>query len=339
MRVLIVKISSLGDLIHSFPALTDAATARPEITFDWLVDQSFAEVPAWHPAVQDTISLNLRHWKKQPRVAWKNGEFGAFIRCLRQHQYDLIIDAQGLLKSALPAALARGPVIGYDRHSIREPAACIGYQQRYTVSREWHAIQRIRSLYAQALNYPLSTEPANYGLNIARKVKPQRPKIMLLHGSSWPNKVWPLAYWVEFARLASTVGEIVIPGHTAEEQHRAHQIAQLAGTGQVLPPLSLNAMAEQIATSSGIVGQDSGLAHLAAAMQIPAVTLYGPTQVGLSGAIGKYQVNQSSQFQCAPCMQRTCGYTGKAPVYPACFAELTPKRVWQQLQQQMAKIA
>ena len=339
MRILIVKLSSLGDLIHTFPALTDAAAAVPQAQFDWLVDQSFAEVPVWHSAVNQVISLDLREWRKQPRAAWQSGAFRTFVRRLRRHPYDLIIDAQGLLKSALPAALARGPVVGYDRHSIREVIACIGYRQRYAVSRDWHAIQRIRSLFAQALGYPLGTEPADYGLSLCRATLPQSPNIMLLHGASWSNKVWPVAYWVELARLASTLGEVVVPGHTPGEQVRAQQIVDGAGTGRILPPLALDDMAKQIATSTAVVGLDSGLAHLAAALQVPAVTLYGPTEVGLSGAIGKHQCNLASQFSCAPCMRRTCHYTGESAVFPACFAELTPAQVWQQLQQQMANAA
>ncbi len=338
MRVLIVKMSSLGDLIHTFPALTEAAAAVPQAQFDWLVDQSFAEVPAWHPAVRDIIRLNLRQWRKQPRLAWQSGAIGAFVRRLRRQPYDLIIDAQGLVKSALPAALARGPVVGYDRHSIRESVACIGYQQRYAVSRDWHAIRRIRSLFAQALDYPLGVEPADYGLRIQRTTSSQHRKIMLLHGASWSNKVWPVTYWAELARLAATVAEIVIPGHTAEEQARAQQIVQLAGTGRILPPLGLNDMAEQIATSTAVVGLDSGLAHLAAALQIPAVTLYGPTEIGLSGAMGTHQTNLASSFACAPCMRRTCHYTDESAVFPACFAEITPADVWQQLQQPMANV-
>ena len=339
MRILIVKLSSLGDLIHTFPALTDAAEAVPQAQFDWLVDHSFAEVPAWHPAVNQVISLNLRQWRKQPRAAWQSGAFRAFVRRLRDQPYDLIIDAQGLLKSVLPAALARGPVVGYDRHSIREAIACLGYRQRYAVSRDWHAIRRIRSLFAQALGYVKRADsPPDYGLRIRRVNALPSPHIMLLHGASWSNKVWPVAYWIELARLASTLGEVLIPGHTAVEQVRAQQIMEGAGTGRILPPLALDDMADYIATSTAVVGLDSGLAHLAAALQVPAVTLYGPTEVGLSGAMGKYQSNLAVQFACAPCMRRTCHYTGESAVFPACFATLTPVQVWQQLQQQIANV-
>ncbi|MBT8428358.1 MAG: lipopolysaccharide heptosyltransferase 1, partial [Gammaproteobacteria bacterium] len=114
MRVLLVKTSSLGDLIHSFPAISDAGRALPGIRFDWLVEKSFAEVPAWHPAVAEVIPIALRRWRRDWRKVWRSGELKAFRARLRETRYDLVLDAQGLIKSALPAFLARGPRAGLD---------------------------------------------------------------------------------------------------------------------------------------------------------------------------------------------------------------------------------
>lgn len=327
MRILIVKLTSLGDLIHTFPALTDAAAALPQARIDWLVDHSLAGVPGWHPAVVRTRSVQLRQWQTRQVIR--------SLRHLRRLRYDLIIDAQGLIKSALTARLVHGPVAGYDRHSIREPLASHAYQQRYAVSRDWHAIRRIRHLFAQALGYPVPETQPDYGLTEYPTVATSE-HILLLHGASWSNKWWPTDYWVQLIRLIGSEAPVLLPGHTLQEQARAQQIVQQAGSGQVLPPLSLDALYQQIAACRGVVGLDSGLAHLAAALAVPAVTLYGPTQVSLSGAIGPYQTNLCSDFACAPCLRRTCHYTGPATVQPACFAPLTPGRVWQQLQHQMA---
>ncbi|MEM6405666.1 MAG: lipopolysaccharide heptosyltransferase I [Pseudomonadota bacterium] len=334
MRILIVKLSSLGDLIHTFPALTDAAAALPQARFDWIVDHSFREVPPWHPAVAQTHTLPLRQWRKHRQFA----KIVRSARTLRGLTYDLIIDAQGLVKSALVARLVNGPTAGYDQQSIREPLASRSYQARYAVSRDWHAIRRIRSLFAQTLGYPIPDTSPDYGLT-ARKAAVASDHILLLHGASWSNKLWPTAYWVELIRLIGSDAQVLLPGHTPEEQARAHQIVQQAGRGQVLPALGLDALYQQIAACRAVVGLDSGLAHLAAALHIPAVTLYGPTQVSLSGAIGPYQHNLHSDFACAPCLRRTCDYTGPATVQPACFAELTPARVWQQLQHNIASSA
>ncbi len=331
MRILIVKLSSLGDLIHTFPALTDAATALPQARFDWVVDRSFAVVPTWHPAVTQTWSVPLRQWRQHRQL----GNIFRSVRALRGPGYDLIIDAQGLIKSAWIARLAHGPVAGYDRHSIRESVASRHYQRQYPVPRDWHAIRRIRHLFAQALGYSTPDTPPDYGLS-TRHTTATSNHILLLHGASWPNKVWPTPYWVELIRLIGSDAQVLLPSYTPQEQQRAHQIVRQAGHGQVLPPLELDALYPQIAACRGIVGLDSGLAHLAAALNIPAVTLYGPTQVSLSGAIGQYQYNLQSGFACAPCLRRTCNYTGPATVHPACFAELTPAQVWRQLQHRMA---
>ena len=101
MRILLIKTSSLGDVIHALPAVTDAARAIPGIRFDWVVEESFAEIPAWHPAVDRVIPVALRRWRKAPFSAWFGGEWHRFRQSLRAERYDAVIDAQGLLKSAL----------------------------------------------------------------------------------------------------------------------------------------------------------------------------------------------------------------------------------------------
>ena len=100
MRVLLVKTSSLGDVIHTLPALTDAQRAIPGIQFDWVVEEGFAEIPAWHPAVAQVIPVAIRRWRKHPLQTLRSGEWRRFKARLRETHYDLVIDAQGLLKSA-----------------------------------------------------------------------------------------------------------------------------------------------------------------------------------------------------------------------------------------------
>jgi len=151
VRVLVVKTSSLGDVLHTLPALTDAVQRRPGIRFDWVVEEAFAEVPAWHTAVDDVIPVALRRWKHRPLQVLRAGEPQAAVRQLRRHKYDLVIDAQGLLKSAVIARFARGPRAGLDRSSAREPVAAHAYHRKYAVPREQHAVQRVRQLFAAAL--------------------------------------------------------------------------------------------------------------------------------------------------------------------------------------------
>ena len=154
MRVLIIKTSSLGDVLHTLPAVTDATLQTPGIRFDWVVEEAFAEVPAWHAAVDEVIAVAIRRWKHHPFRVLRAGEPQAVVRQLRSTHYDLVLDAQGLLKSAVIARLARGPRSGLDRDSAREPLAARAYDRRFAIARNQHAVQRVRQLFAAALGYP-----------------------------------------------------------------------------------------------------------------------------------------------------------------------------------------
>ena len=335
MKILIVKTSSLGDLIHTFPALSDALGACPDMEFHWLVEEAFSQVPVWHPGVSRVIPIGLRRWRRNWKKAWRNGEIQDFKSLLRQESYDLIIDAQGLLKSALPAKWATGPVAGYDRHSAREGFASFFYQQRYFVSKKLHAIERVRRLFSQALDYPQPETPPDYGLSDERPLKDN--KLIFLHSTTWPSKHWPRSYWAELTRLGTAAGfEVCFPWYEAEERLRAEHIMQMADDGQLLPRMDLNGLKQVLSSAAGVVGVDTGLAHLAAALNTPAVTLYGSTIEGLTGAVGERQKNLRADFPCAPCMQRQCRYEGASPVQPACFQTLPAAKVWDTLQQQMA---
>ena len=143
MKILLIKMSSLGDVIHTLPALSDAQKIIPSIQFDWVVEPAFSEIPAWHPVVNKIIPVNLRYFKKHPIEALKKKFIFDLYQQINQTNYDLIIDAQGLLKSAVIAKLAKGVRCGYDKNSIKEKWASYFYDQKYTVSKELHAISRI----------------------------------------------------------------------------------------------------------------------------------------------------------------------------------------------------
>lgn len=333
MRVLIVKTSSLGDLVHTFPAVTDAARAVPGIEFHWLVEEALQEVPAWHPAVTRVVPVALRRWRRQWTRAWRAGELGRFRRSMRQDGYDLVIDAQGLLKSALPARLAGAPVAGYDYGSIREPLASFFYHLRFAVSRELHAIERIRRLFSLALGYPRPETPPDYGLAAAGGERDR--ELIFLHGTTWPSKHWPEDSWAELARLALAQGyRVRWPWYSAEERARAERLMGKAG-GELLPKLDLTDLRDRLARAVGVVGVDTGLAHVAAAVGVPAVTLYGPTRTGLTGASGPAQRNLVADYPCAPCLRRTCSLPEETRLYPPCFASLAPEKVWEALLEQI----
>jgi heptosyltransferase-1 len=255
---------------------------------------------------------------------------------MRQVPYDLVLDAQGLYKSALPALLARGPRAGYDAGSAREPLSAWTYQRRYSVAREQHAIERVRQLFARALDYPVPAAPADYGLQFPALDAADGPRLVLLHGTTWPSKHWPEPYWAALARIATDNGFAVsLPWGDPDDRLRAERIIRSSGVGELLPRQGLTELARNLAAASGVVGVDSGLAHLAAAVGVPAITLYGPTRTDLTGARGPRQRNLAADFACAPCMRRDCDYRGSAAVEPACFEALDPARVFDALRAQM----
>jgi len=223
VRVLLIKTSSLGDVIHTLPALTDAQRALPGIRFDWVVEEGFAEIPAWHPAVAQVIPVAIRRWRKHPLQTWRSGEFRRFKARLRETHYDLVIDAQGLLKSAWLTRYVKAPVAGLDRDSAREPLATRFYDRAYAVPREQHALERVRQLFAQALGYPLPVGTGDYGLERSRLASgSEEPYLLFLHGTTWPSKHWPEANWRELAERMCAFGwAIRLPWGNAEEKARA----------------------------------------------------------------------------------------------------------------------
>ena len=343
MRVLIVKLSSLGDVVHALPALTDARAALPNVRFDWVVESAFAAIPRWHPAVGRVFPVALRRWRT---AAHRHlGDWRAFQRDLRAQRYDLVIDAQGLIKSALVALLAQGPRAGFEQGSIREPLASICYHARYRVSRDLHAVGRVRALFAQALGYCLPGTAADAG--IVRPAAPGRaeaPYVVLLPGTTWPDKRWPLARWRQLAQTASDAGlQVAVACAGAVEREHAETIVAGLRRTTLLCDLTLPDVAAWLAHASGVVGVDTGLAHLAAAFGTPTLTLHGPTDAARTGVQGARSGSVTATLACAPCGRRVCSLAGAPPVEVVggapCMNQLYARTVWQLLAARMADIA
>lgn len=327
-RVLVVKTSSLGDVIHTLPALTDAAAVIPGIRFDWVVEESFSEVPGWHPAVDRVIAVAVRRWRKHPWQAWRSGQWQDFKRRIGTHSYDAVIDAQGLLKSAWLTRYARGPRYGLDKQSAREPLASRFYQYPIAVARGQHAVERTRQLFAAVLGYELGDGKGRYNLSFDGR---RQPVVVLLHGTTWASKHWPEDCWQALARLLADAGfRPQLPWGNDEERQRAERIAAASGA-EVLSRLSLTELAKLLARAAGCVSVDTGLGHLAAAVSTPTVALFGPTNAALTGFYGEHQRFLQSSFHCSPCMERQCRYDLLSGSYPPCFDELSPQRVFEEL--------
>lgn len=306
----------MGDVIHALPALTDAQQAIPNLQVDWVVEKSFAEIPSWHSAVRRVIPLELRRWRKSPfssetRQAWRD-----YKMALQAAQYDAVIDAQGLLKSALFATrLAQGTKYGYDRHSAREGLSSLFYDKTFDIPYQQHAVERIRKLFAASLRYVFPTTTGDYG--IARHFAKNQanltacmPYIVAIHATTRADKHWPGQAWQALlAKVAEQGVAIYLPWGNELERERAERLAAQNSQVKVLPRLSLTELAHYLANAQAVVSVDTGLSHLTAALDTPNVVLYGATDPKLIGAYGKGQVY----------------------VQAGSMAEISVERVWQAL--------
>lgn len=332
MRVLLIKTSSMGDIIHTLPAITDASLAIPGIQFDWVVEEAFTDIPSWHPSVSKVIPVAFRRLRKNPLTLPLSQEWRRFRKEVREKEYDLILDAQGLVKSAWLTRIARGPRAGLDFHSARETLASLSYQHRYKVNFYQHAINRMRSLFSLALHYPLPSSFPVIGCQpLQQKPLPtfDTPYLVFLHGTTWEAKEWPESYWIELAKLAHCAGfKIKMTGGKAHELARAYRIAANKEWVDVLPTLTISEMAHMLLGASATVAVDTGFGHLSAALNVPTVSLYGPTDPNLTGAIGKKSRHLTISFACSPCLKQSCMYKQFSITRPACYSLIPPSKVW-----------
>ena len=335
MKILLIKTSSLGDVFHTLPAVEDAYRALPGVEIDWVVEEAFAAIPAWHPAVNDVIPVAWRRWRKNLFSKAVRAEMKAFRQRLQSTDYDIVLDAQGLLKSAVITRMARGPRYGLDKHSCREPLAAMAYQFPQAVAKGQHAIPRVRQLFAQVLGYEV---PAGLSYGVDR-TRWQRPAVagdywMFLHGTTWITKLWPEAYWRELAILTAASGrQVMLPWGNAEEHERAQRIAAGLEGVQVLPKMGLNELNAWLAHAQAVAGVDTGLSHVVAALAVPSVAIYGATDSTLTGVLGpQVEVMRSEYSDCAPCLSKTCLKNEPGAIQPPCYREISPQRVFDSLQ-------
>ncbi len=287
MRVLIVKTSSLAEVIHTLPAITDAKQAMPSVVFDWMVEEDFAEIPALHPAVDNVIPVALHRWRKHVVQSLNSVEWKQFRTQLGKHHYDLVIDAQGLMKSSWLASLVKAPVAGFDRQCVRERLATLSYRHRYFVPRELPSVERTRTLFAQALGYEKPNTQACHGLDRSRfcSVTPEAPTIVFLHGTSTDDKIYPEADWINLAGELTDAGfRVRLPWSTEAEKARASRIAEGRPSVDVLPKLNLQGVAGVLGQASAVVAINSGLGQLSAALDVPTVFLETGQLCGFSDA-------------------------------------------------------
>lgn len=274
--------------------VTDIATARPGIAIDWLVEPAFADIPAMHPAVNSVIPADLRRWLRAPldRRTWR--DIATLRARLRETSYDMILDTQGLVKSAVVARLGRGPHYGPDRRSAREPLAAAFYDHGLAMDWDRHAVWRNRMLGAGALGYPLPATPPDYGLAVPEaEGRAREPTCVAFHATSRASKLWPRERWIALGHALRRQGfRILLPSGNAREQAAAEEIAQAIGDGaQALARTGVRALADVIIGAQMAVGVDTGLLHLAAALGRPTVGLFCDSDPAQTGVLAERAIN------------------------------------------------
>ncbi len=287
-RILFVKTSSLGDVLHNCPAVSEVARSVPGAVIDWVVEESFADIAALHGAVRRVIPVAVRRWRGELMSADTWSGFSDFRRALRSERYDVVIDSQGLVKSALVAALAHGTRHGFDRASAREPLAARFYDVRHAVPGKLHAVERNRRLAAATLGYTLAGA-CDYGLRVAgdAPIPVRSPYALLLTMTSREDKLWPEEHWRSLGATLEERGlHCLLPWGSEEERRRCARIAT-AIRGAVVPRrMTLAELARLAREAQCVVGVDTGLAHLAAALGVAVAGLYCGSDPALTGLYG-----------------------------------------------------
>ena len=287
LKVLIVKLSSLGDVVHTMPAVMDIQAAFPQAQIDWVVERGFAPLAARCAAVHRVIPCELRRWRKaflksdtraQTRADWQ-----AFKADLQRDAYDVVIDLQGLTKSALVAWLARTTPRG-KRYAMANRTDGSGYERptrwvadvAIRITPHIHAVDRGRALCAQALGYAVPA-PLHYGLDqaVERADAPRQPIVVLVHGTSRADKEWPLSHWYALGqRLKESGLDVALPHGNEEERLRSEALAEMLPGALVWPRMTLDQLTTEMAPCTGVIGVDSGLSHIAVALDLPHVQIY-----------------------------------------------------------------
>ena len=300
--ILFVKTSSLGDVVHNAPAVSDLRRALPGAAIDWVVEESFVEVARLHGAVRRVIPVAVRRWRTRlyDPATWR--ELSAFRNTLCAERYERVIDTQGLVKSALIAAAARGNKHGFDAHSAREPLAAKFYDVRHAVPLALHAVERNRRLACAALDLAVEG-PADYGF--ARPAETGRlgenPAVVFLTMTSRADKLWPEAHWRSLlAWLASRGQNCLLPWESETERARCDRIAAGFAQARVPERLTIARLASLLRQAPAVVGVDTGLTHLAAGLGAPTAGIYCSTDLALTGLYGAARARNVGALGASP---------------------------------------
>ena len=285
----------MGDIIHCLPIIADIRAHFPDAKINWLVEEGFADIVKLHPYIHRVIPVAIRRWRMRlfNKKTWC--EFASFKRDLTTQHYDVILDAQSLVKSAMLATLAKGTRHGQNYRCTREPLAALFYHRTYMVTRQQHAVEQNRALAAQVFGYANPTSAPDYGLSFEHKncqIELPAKFIMAFHATSRDSKLWPNTHWIKLGQQLNRQGfAMVLPWGNEAEFTRAQSIATQVPNAQILPKSNLTTLAHITAQAQAAIGVDTGLVHLAVALNIPAIAIYTDTFPALNGAYaGKHSI-------------------------------------------------
>jgi heptosyltransferase I len=311
LKILIVKLSSLGDVVHAMPALQDIRAAMPDAQVDWVVERAFAPLVQRCEGVERVIGCDLRRWRASPLGAQTRSEWRTFRSGLRAQRYDAVLDLQGLTKSALIARAAR-VTEGGKRFALANRTEGSGWEPptrwvadvAIRIAPRVQAVMRSRELCARALGYAMP-DVMRYGLHAAAPTATQARCVAFVHGTSRDDKLWPEANWIEIGqRLVAEGHTIGLPHGSDEERIRSERIASALGTqAQVWPRLDLGTLTDRLAACDGVIGVDSGLSHIAVALDLPHVQIYNFDTAWRTGPAASHERQASVYAQPTPPVQ------------------------------------
>ena len=277
LKILLIKTSSMGDVINNLPVVTDILAHHPDAQIDWVVEETFADIPAMNSGVHRVIPIAIRRWRKHlfSRNTWH--EIRQFKQMLHSELYDIVLDTQGLIKSAGITRLAQGTRCGFAWDSAWEPLATLAYNKTFSVDKTRHAVDRYRSLAAQAFDYRLDRH-IDYGITapaISPAWLPDSPYAVLLHATSRSEKLWPESAWTELGHYFKQHDRVcMLPWGNESEQTRSYRLAETIPNSIVPPRMRLTEAAAMLSRAHAIVGVDTGLVHLAAALKKPVAAIF-----------------------------------------------------------------
>lgn len=346
MRILIIKTSSLGDIIHALPVLSYLRQISPVAAIDWVVDEAFRDLVSDNPLIERVLTVAFRRWKKTPLATQTRHELMAFVKDLRQQHYDLVFDLQGNSKSGLVCRLARAErKIGFSREHLQERLNLLFTTEQVSFKEtDRNAVQR----YLRVVSSPfavstdnwqprsdIATSAADEAVADAALSRSGSPQILLHTGTTWQTKLWYEDGWLELGQqlLQQYPSAILLFswGNDEEKERAERLVCQLGERALLLPPVSLKQFAAVLKRCDLVVGCDTGPVHLAAAVGTPTVSFYRCTDGQRNGPYGAHHAVIQSPLPCTVCMRKQCDQDDvcRRSITPAAFLEATERLLLQ----------